>query len=354
PPTAASVTSEGPMLNFARATRANMSGNDPGADTAMDLPLRSSILSIPALTMMPCGTTTQWQPMIFMSPPRTPTAIAPWAPPSYLSSSPASRALSPIWSSLTSSSSSLRPSRSAKPRLAAISRKPASALGAMIPCFQGFSACAGAAPAAAASIAPAATSRARIDVFISWPHRSLSARQRAFIEIPVKDHALLPAARDCERSAPPLAMRTQDGSHHDSSGRTRPKANARGGAPVARHDHRRQRRHRIGASHPCGLRLRACARDRARLGTRRRHHAHAPHLSVDRGDHLPFYQLARMGRLRAIVWQIYFADLAGYRAHGRDPGLSVAGASPFGDLCARQGRHQDREGPRGPRGRHPG
>src|SRR5262249_26216514 len=65
------------MLNFARATRANMSGNEPGADTAMDLPLRSSILSIPALTMMPCGTTTQWQPMIFTSPPRTPTAIAP-------------------------------------------------------------------------------------------------------------------------------------------------------------------------------------------------------------------------------------------------------------------------------------
>src|SRR5262249_59469763 len=54
PPTAASVTSEGAMLNFARATRANMSGNEPGADTAMDLPLRSSILSIPALTMMPC------------------------------------------------------------------------------------------------------------------------------------------------------------------------------------------------------------------------------------------------------------------------------------------------------------
>src|SRR5215472_265209 len=65
------------------------------------------------------------------------------------------------------------------------------------------------------------------------------------------------------------------GAHHDSSGRTRPKANARGGARVAQHDHRRHRRHRIGASHPCGLRLRACARDRAGLGARRRHHAHA-------------------------------------------------------------------------------
>src|SRR5262245_23527543 len=134
------------------------------------------------------------------------------------------------------------------------------------------------------------------------------------------------------------------GAHHDSSGRTRPKANARGGARVAQHDHRRHRWHRIGASHPCGLRLRACARDRAGLGARRRHHAHAADFSVDRGDHLPFYQFARMGRLGAIVWQIYFADLAGYRAHGRDPGLSVARPSPFGDLCARRGRHQDREG----------
>src|SRR5205807_736835 len=37
---------------------------------------------------------------------------------------------------------------------------------------------------------------------------SLSARQRPFIKIPVKAHALAPAVPDCERSAPPLALRT--------------------------------------------------------------------------------------------------------------------------------------------------
>ena len=63
---------------------------------------------------------------------------------------------------------------------AAISRKPASALGAMIPCFHGFGACAGAVPAQAASIVPAATSRAKMGIFISWPRRS---RCR-----PAKDH----------------------------------------------------------------------------------------------------------------------------------------------------------------------
>jgi hypothetical protein len=41
----------------------------------------------------------------------------------------------------------------------------------MIPCFHGFGACAAAAPAAAASIAPAATSRAKMGIFISWPRR---------------------------------------------------------------------------------------------------------------------------------------------------------------------------------------
>ena len=183
---------------------------------------------------------------------------------------------------------------------------------------------------------------------------SLSARQRPFIKIPVKAHALPPAARDCERPAPPLAMRTQDGSHHDSSGWTRPKTNARASAGVAQPDDRRYRRSRIGAPHPCGVRLRARARDRARLGARRRHHAHPAHLSVDRGDYFSLYQVAGVGRFRAIVRQIYFADLAGDRAHGRDPGLSVAGASPLGDLCARRGRHQDREGSRGPRRRRPG
>src|SRR5262249_58332811 len=80
-------------------------------------------------------------------------------------------------------------------------------LGRDDPCFQGFSACAGAAPAAAVSIAPAATSRARRDVFISWPRCSLSARQRAFIEIPVKDHAAAPlpmiAPHDSEQPLTP-------------------------------------------------------------------------------------------------------------------------------------------------------
>src|SRR5262249_37590735 len=69
------------------------------------------------------------------------------------------------------------------------------------------------------------------------------------------------------------------------------------------------------ASHRCISPLRSaitsmCARSRrawcAPTASRSR-----PHLSIDRGDHLPFYQLARMGRLRAIVWQIYFADLPG-------------------------------------------
>ena len=57
-----------------------MSGNEPDADTAIDLPLRSSTLSMPDLTMMPCGITTQWQPMIFTSAPRTSAAIAPDLP----------------------------------------------------------------------------------------------------------------------------------------------------------------------------------------------------------------------------------------------------------------------------------
>ena len=77
---------------------------------------------------------------------------------------------------------------------------------------------AGAAPAAAATIAPAATSRARMAVFISWPRCSLSARQRAFIEIPVKDHAAaimllrrppMIAHDDCERPLTPLASANQ-------------------------------------------------------------------------------------------------------------------------------------------------
>ena len=63
-----------------------------------------------------------------------------------------SSALSPIWSSFTSSSSSLRPSRSAKPRLAAISRKPASDFGAMIPWRQGLALCAPAGATATAAI----------------------------------------------------------------------------------------------------------------------------------------------------------------------------------------------------------
>jgi hypothetical protein len=61
---------------------------------------------------------------------------------------------------------SLRPSFSAKPRFAAISRKPASAFGAMIPCFQGLGAWAGAAPAAAASNAPPVISRTRTNAVI--------------------------------------------------------------------------------------------------------------------------------------------------------------------------------------------
>jgi 4,5-dihydroxyphthalate decarboxylase len=50
--------------------------------------------------------------------------------------------------------------------------------------------------------------------------------------------------------------------------------------------------------------------------------------------------VARMGRLGAVVRQIHLADLAGRRPDDRDPGISVAGASPFRDLRARRPRDQ--------------
>src|SRR5262249_615645 len=103
---------------------------------------------------------------------------------------------------------------------------------------------------------------------------------------------------------------------------------------------RQPERHRLAASHARGVRLRTRARDRAGHRPRRRHHAHPAHFPVDRGDHLSLHAKSRMGRLRAFVRKIYRPDLARRRADGRDPGISLAGASPFRDLRARRSRHQ--------------
>ena len=67
-----------------------------------------------------------------------------------------------------------------------------------------------------------------------------------------------------------------------------------------------------------------------------------------------FTRIARMGRLRAVVREVHLAHLAGRGADGGDPGVSVARASPFGDLCAQRPRHPDRRGPGRARRRHSG
>src|SRR5215831_965731 len=197
------------MLNFARARRANMSGNEPGADTAMALPLRSSILSMPALTMMPCGTTTQWQPMIFTSPPRTPTAKALDA--AFVAVELAGeQRFEPDLVVFHFEQFELEALAFRKAALGCHQQEAGIGLGRDDPVFPWFRRLRRRrAGGSGKHRARRYQSRQDGHFHLLASSLSLSARQRPFIKIPVKAHALAPAAPDCERSAPPLALRTK-------------------------------------------------------------------------------------------------------------------------------------------------
>src|SRR5262249_30195459 len=131
-----SLTSPTGIPPFSNAALATSSGRRPGADEAIDLPLRSAGAEISLRTNSPCGTTSQLQPSSLTSAPREAATIVPPGPPSNESSSPASAALRPSVSVLSGTNSSLRPSFSAKSRLLAAKKIPASLLASMMPCFQ--------------------------------------------------------------------------------------------------------------------------------------------------------------------------------------------------------------------------
>ena len=64
-------------LYLAKAPRARISGNEPGAEIAMVLPLSSCIDLMLSWTKMPCGTVSHRQPMTLTSTPRKSATIAP-------------------------------------------------------------------------------------------------------------------------------------------------------------------------------------------------------------------------------------------------------------------------------------
>src|SRR5262245_14405052 len=122
--------------------RPTKSGSEPGAEIASVLPLKSATLPMLDLTTSPCSTPVQLQPMILRSAPRRPARMAEPGEDSIESISPASSAL---WASVPLASGTiliLRPRFSSKPRRLTISEKPASPLGSITPCDQGFGACA--------------------------------------------------------------------------------------------------------------------------------------------------------------------------------------------------------------------
>src|SRR5262249_23345564 len=81
---------------------------------------------------------------------------------------------------------------------------------------------------------------------------------------------------------------------------------------------RQRQRHRVGASHARGLRLRTSARDRARVRPRRRHHAHPAHFPVDRGNHLSLHQEARMD-----VSELSFGKYISLTSQGAAPMIAI-------------------------------
>ena len=110
--------------------------------------------------------------MILTSAPRAAAAKTPCGPPSKLSTSPAISALRPIWSSFTCNNSSLRPCFSAKPRLAAIMKMPASALALSSACLQTLpcaaAGCGSRPSVAAATMAASAMSRVLATVMVRF------------------------------------------------------------------------------------------------------------------------------------------------------------------------------------------
>src|SRR5262245_26332419 len=129
-------------LNFWKIARATRSGSEPGAEIASVLPRISATLPMLDLTTSPCSTPVQLQPTILRSAPRSPARIAEPGEDSIESISPASSALCASVPLAIGTILTLRPRFSSNPRRLTIREKPASPLGSITPCDQGFGACA--------------------------------------------------------------------------------------------------------------------------------------------------------------------------------------------------------------------